>query len=581
MNSLLRFCLALLFISNSVVAYGIEISQKTIVADKKANAIIILMPDAPDSVKFAANEFQNYINQVTNVIIPIQNQPGTDKTVINIFIGQSEYTKQLGINIDNLKTDGFRIVAKDNWLVIAGRDYAGAPIYGAVNPWQYNEVYSPKLKIGAFGETGTLYGVYEFLYQNCGIRWYMPGPIGTVVSLKDKLEISDLDITKSPDYEYRYPWLCNFSETDDEPLWFRRAGFGAAAPIQINHSFVKMLKYKDSHPEFFALIDGKRDFTNLSTAFPDGNLCLSNRGLHKQWVEDICKYFDEHPEQQLYSVAPNDGMLRICDCNECQAQIDLQAGEKGKFSNYVWTFLDKVAQEVAKKYPNKYIGCFAYENYKVPPTCIEKLSPNVAVMICKSRASYYDKAKWEKDNLQIKEWRKKASVLYIWEYYLQSWLPWRDLPIPFPHIISDDLKGLKGLSRGEFIEAESWESDGLPNKMNFPGMQHLNLYVTARMYWDTSLNVDNLLEEYFKLFYGSAEKEMKSFWLTAEKYWMNQGKNEKVIGFGGGDPMKIYTKEHVETLAGFLNSAKSKTLPDSIYRKRIDIISGEFERSVK
>ena len=584
-----RLCLAVFFgLSYLMSVNAEEMKQNKIaagqllVADGKTNAVIVVLPEACDSVKLAGRELQSYIQQVTDVNIPIQEKRSADESVINIFVGESTYTKDKGIRVDNLKSDGFRIVAKENWIAIVGRDYAGPVIYGKVNPWLYHETYNPKLKISAFGETGTLFGAYEFLRENCGIRWYMPGPLGTVVPKADKLEVGQLDITKAPDFEYRYPWFCTFSESEDEPMWYRRAGFGGGAPVQIMHSFDEMLKYKDAHPEYFALIGGQRDFTNLSTTISGGNLCLSNAGLLEQWVEDICKYFDTNPGQKLYSIVPNDGMHHICECKECQSQIDPNAAAGGRFSNYVWTFVDKVARNVAKKHPDKYVGSLAYEQYNTPPSRIEKLSPNVAVMICKMRATYYNPENEERSDRRIIEWSKKANVLYTWEYYLQSWRPWRNLPTPFPHIISKDMKALKGISKGEMIQAESWEDGETPtNKMDLPGMQHFNLYVTARCYWDSSLDVDAELAEYFRLFYGPAEQEMKKFWLTAEDYWMNQDRSEKMVGFGGGDPMKIFTPARIKFLTSCLDSAKAKTEAESIYRKRVELIATEFAPAVR
>ena len=552
-----------------------------LMADGKTNTVIVVGSDVPDSVKLAADELQSHMEQVTGVKAPIQYAPADDDGTINIFVGPSSHTEQLGITVEGLKPEGFRIVARDNWVVILGRDHDGPVVSGVRNPWQYHEVYSPKWKIGAFGEAGTLYGVYEFLRQACGIRWYMPGPLGVVVPQADRLEIGELDICRAPDFEYRYPWLCNFSQTDDEPIWFRRVGFGGVAPVQIMHSFCEFLKYKDSHPDYFALIDGQRDFTDLSTAFPVGNLCLSNPQVANQWIEDICAYFDSHPEQRVYPLAPNDGMHRVCECPACQAQVDHQAADRGRFSNYVWAFVDKVARGVAKRHPDRYVGCIAYEQYLAPPTCIDKLSPNVAVMLCKLRVTYYDGEQWKQDRRKILEWKRKAEVLYIWEYYLQSWLPWRNLPTPFPHIIGADLKGLKGVIRGEFIESESWYAGDLPVKMNFPGMQHLNLYVTARAYWDADLDVDGLLSEYFRLFYGPAEGQMKAYWLSAEEYWMNQDTAEPRVGFGGGDPVKVFTPQRLKHLVGLLESAKAQTTAESVYRRRIDLIAAEFAHAVR
>ena len=246
-------------------------------------------------------------------------------------------------------------------------------------------------------------------------------------------------------------------------------------------SFAFFLKYKDTHPEYFALINGKRDLTNLSCIIGGGNLCLSNPDVAKQWIADINDYFDKNPAQFVYPLAPNDGMMKICECKQCQSQINVSMGESGKFSNYIWTFVNKVAEGVALKHPNKLVGCIAYEGYHSPPSNIEKLHPNAAVMICKTRGYYTDKKYREKIKQTIDGWRRKTNNIYIWEYYRYSMPPWRGLPVFFPHIISEDLKFLKDISKGEFIESESWTSGREDTKINYPGMQHLNLYITAKL----------------------------------------------------------------------------------------------------
>jgi len=553
-----------------------------LVEQGKPNAVIIISNDVPDSVQRAATELQSYVEKVSGAKLPIQQEPiPQGKPGVNIFLGESSFTKALGLNLDGLKSDGFKIVSRDNWLAILGRDYRGAtPIVGLMNPWAPWEVYSDKLKTGAFGETGTLFGVFRFLEDYCGVRWYMPGDLGTVIPKLETIKVEKVNYQTSPDFEYRYPWFCNFYQADakEDILWYRRAGFGAAYPVQIIHSFHFFLKYKDTHPEYFALIDGKRDFTNLSCIGGGGNLDLSNPDVAKKWVADINDYFDQNPQQSIYPLMPGDGMLKIDESPQSQAQIDLTAAPGGKFSNYVWNFVNNVAKEVYKTHPDKIIGCCAYEGYSVPPTNIKKLSPNVAVMMTKQRGSYNDKQSRANMNKSITAWGEKANHIYAWEYYLYSWRPWTGLPIVFPHIISDDLRFLKGVSNGEFIQAESWE-DGAKNTgvIDYPGMQHINLYVTAKLLWDSRLNVDKLMNEYYTKFYGPAKEEMKGFWNYAEEIWMTAcPQDEKMRVTNWNTPINIYTKDKLDKLSSFLEKARLKTPEDSVYRKRVELVAVEF-----
>ena len=402
----------------------------------------------------------------------------------------------------------------------------------------------------------------------------MPGKLGTVIPAKNELRISDIDISISPDFSYRHPLLCTFNQAPANALWYRRTGFGGAYPVQTAHSFATfvILNYTKFHPEYFALVDGKRDFNNICASTGGGHLCLTNPDVIKQWAKHICTYFKASPAQMFFPLAPGDGLSRICGCVKCQAEIDHKAPGTGKFSNHIWGFVNKVAIEVAKKYPDKFIGCIAYEHYLEPPSNIPKLSPNVAVMICKLRCNFIIPGYKLNMRKSITQWRKKCKNLYFWEYYLQSWLPWRNLPIVFPHIISEDLKYLKKInSGGEFVQAESWYGNK-QHKMLFPGMQHLNLYVTGKLYWDVNQDVDKMLDEYFKLFYGPAEKEMKKFWLLSENIWTDAGKIKSRLS-----PTIVFSKSSLDQLSSLLRKAESKTKAGTVYNKRVKLIANEFQ----
>jgi hypothetical protein len=137
----------------------------------------------------------------------------------------------------------------------------------------------------------------------------------------------------------------------------------------------------------------------------------------------------------------------------------------------------------------------------------------------------------------------------------------------FPHLIASDLQSLQGVGKGEFIEAES-NVGGSSMKIDGPGMTHLNLYVTARLFWNPNLNVDDLLSEYYDQFYGPARKPMEEFWTTAESIWMTKSPL--------GDPVNVFTKADLDHLSVCLDQAVANTAAESVYRKRVELIQAEF-----
>jgi hypothetical protein len=452
--------------------------------DGQPYAEIVVAPDAPDMTKLAAREFQTFVKAVTGQELPLATDGvGSGKSPA-VYIGASAALKRLGIDADGLKPEGYRIVVRPGVLAIVGRDYGGPPLQAEQNPWRLYDLYNSALKLNALGEAGTLYGVYAFLERVCGVRFYMPGELGTVLNPRAEVKVPQFVLERAPTFTYRYPWLCFLEDGPEEALWFRRAGFGGTAPVVITHNFDAMYRHRDAHPEFFALVDGVRDCQpggSKSAVIGACNLCLSNEQMIRQFAADICDYFDKHPEQQFFPVGPPDGMTRICEEPRCQGQIDSEAPENGKYSNYVWGFIAKLASEVAKRHPDKFVGCFAYERYNRPPTRIAKLPPNVAVMICKQRRMFVLPAEEKRVLADVAAWKEKASAVYYWDYYIfDSWLPWRGLPVLYSQTIEKDFRWMQAHGiRGEFIEAEGEAGEGV-KRMHRPATQHLNLYLTAR-----------------------------------------------------------------------------------------------------
>jgi hypothetical protein len=79
-----------------------------------------------------------------------------------------------------------------------------------------------------------------------------------------------------------------------------------------------------------------------------------------------------------------------------------------------------------------------------------------------------------------------------------------------------------------------------------------------------------VLNEYYELFYGPAQAEMKEFFEFAEQVWMRPEPRE--ITAGGG----FLKQADVDRYFDILGRARAKA-GDTIYGKRIDFIAGEME----
>ena len=572
-----------------------------LVDEGKPCADIVISEKPPRMVKLAAEELQTYIEKISGAKLAITNAPGDDVPT-HIYVGRSTYTDKLNITDEGLKYDAFKIVSGNNWLALVGHDSDFTPKqpYSAghsdwtrmlkewdsltgenwSNPY-YNvfKQYSKKMDIWDFDERGSLNAVYAFL-RDQGVRWYMPGDLGEIVPKTATIMLSHVDKTVHPDFAIRYPfqYYKDFVRDDKvEILWHLRMGFnrapdvlGDSCEIGIFHGIERVISREETqkaHPEYYTLLGGKR--TNSGKIEP----CLSSPGLFESNVKYARAVFDIY-DAPMVSVMPTDGYYRFCECELCKGK-DTPERYRGGLSDYVWGYVNRVAQEVYKTHPDKMISCCAYTTYSMPPTNIATLSPNVMVILAQIRREQLssqcklnpEQYKWMKELSQ--EWLKKipkGRPLIVYDYYLYA-SPRHEtqfMPVYFPHTIAEDIRSFKGISMGEYIEVYRELDIPAFKGVNSIGITHLNLYVTAQCWWDADQDVDRLLNEYYTLFYGSARDEMKAFVDYSEANWMYLGKDADKIG----------------QVVALLDKAQGKVAPDSVYAKRIKLIA-DYIRPLK
>jgi hypothetical protein len=311
---------------------------------------------------------------------------------------------------------------------------------------------------------------------------------------------------------------------------------------------------KKAHPEYYALYGGKRD----TETFGAGRPCLSSEGLLRQNVKFVRAVYDLLGAPMV-SVMPQDGYGSVCQCELCKGKDTPERGWYGAMSDYVWDYVNRVATEVYKTHPDRKINCFAYGTYLLPPVKIKTLSPNIVVGIAQHRRLFSDPAERRKFDDLRKAWLDKMSgddkKIIIWDYYLHAkGLP--SLPVFFPHAIADDLRSLKGISAGDFIEVYR-DNTGIKSL----AVDHLNIYVTSRFWWDSSQDINVLLEEYYDLFYGPAAKEMNAFIEYSEANFKEMTRSA----------------EKIDKALELLAKARAKAPDGSAYAKRIAWISDYCE----
>jgi tetratricopeptide (TPR) repeat protein len=259
---------------------------------------------------------------------------------------------------------------------------------------------------------------------------------------------------------------------------------------------------------------------------------------------------------------PPDGYTAICQCPLCKGKDTPERDYRGRLSDYVWDFVNRVAKEVAKTHPGKMVSNCAYGTYTLPPTKIEKLEPNVLVCIVGGRRPTASTPEQQEELRKLREaWAAKtANPIMIFENYPFTDRGWY-MPSYVPRVIGSSINATKGMSQGEDI----WLSAGRDFKTVGIGFNHFQVYFTARMYWGgKNQDVEAILDEYCRLFYGPAGPEMKAFFDYCESNWQQMNKD----------------KERVDRALALFAAAEAKTTAETVYGKRIALV-GAFLEALK
>ena len=540
-----------------------------------AKAIIVVNKQASEEVRFAAKEFQRYLKKVSGAEIPIK---ADDETLYgtSIFIGHSEPLRILGISSDELDKEGFKIKTLDGNLIIIGKD-----------------------------DVGTQFAVYSFLEKYLNIRWFWPGELGEIVPQSKSVIIGRINDTEEPDFKWRNRgpegalWGARTGPTEMHArervlgvsaehqeqvvLWEQRNKWGGMK-IYGGHSLGEIYppeKYAKTHPEYYALVDGKRAVPGEDYDYKhEGQICTTNPDVIRITVEWARQFFNEHPDYDGVHMTMNDGG-GFCECERCQALdsgefvkrpgIDVEEMEKkpAKYTiitDRVFTYMNRVAEEVQKTHPGKYIVSMAYSRYTKPPQNI-KLYPFVIPQYCLWSAYKHANAELKQKHEEIAEdWAKAASRKGIYEYHING--SWPGMHRIVTNYIAESIKYLyqQGIDLYQTQSGDDFAINGL------------NYYVAGKLLWDTTLDEKKILDDFYSNAFGDAGSAVKRFHHRLEEAWKTATKDGKDVSCSSIEKtrlLELFTTKLLERCRQDLAEAEREA-DDDLIRRRIEFYKKGF-----
>lgn len=540
------------------VSSPLSAATPSLVQNGTPQAEIILAEKPARIARLAAKELQAYVEKISGAKLEITTTANPGK--LPIYVGKSPATDALKLTTEGLANGAYRIASSPQWLALLGPDEDFIPI----EPWgrdrsttetarvnaEFDKItgdtfwnnhrniyarYHKDLDVWDYDDAGTLNAVYDYL-RSLGVRWFAPGALGEVVPSQKTLPLPDTNKIVKPDFGMRrFTFYTDHTGIGEKGLWQFRLGLNNGHKIggitQICHGmkFVLMRdEMKKAHPEMYLLTGGKRDTTTKGSGYPD----ITSPLFFEKHLKYSRVMFD-HFKEPMLSIDLVDGYGGMTsDDPKWMAQLTLERGWTGSMSDHVFGYLNRLALELNKSHPDRLVSGLAYSGYKLPPLKVEKFSPNFVLIETRQRQNFWDDAKRKEHQDMRAAWTPKlAPDRYLtWDYSINARPEQAGRPVYYTQQISRDLRELKGHTLGEMIEIYDHPASKADSLHYDPlAIEHLNLYLTARLWWDADQDLEALLTDYFTSYYGPAATPMRAFMDYSEANWMHMGQDAEKI----------------------------------------------------
>ena len=423
---------------------------------------ITVSNDATASERYAAEEFQSWFNQATRLtlrLVTTQHNANSDSG--QIAIGA----------LATLDDEDIQITVKSGQVQIRG----GVP-------------------------RGVLYAVYQFLEELIGIRFLTADHAH--IPDASALQIPCGSYTYSPPFSFRWSY---YRENSENPAFAAKRKVNTVTDAEnlggktqqqlINHSFHALVPYGtygESHPEYYALVDGKRD-TNTHGGGPQ--LCVTNPEVIEIAAASAIQQLTERPEATNISVSQAD-TAAYCRCEVCEVLNEAEGTPMGS----QLTLVNAVAERIEKVHPHVKVGTLAYWYTRKPPKTI-KPRHNVQIQLCSIECCTLhaiDNPDCEQNQAfcqDTNEWGKICDDIWIWNYNTN----FRSYDLPFPNLRSIEPNVryfLHNNAKGVFMQANG---NGLTGEFS-----DLRNYLISHLIWNPHLDAETLLNEFVNLHYEAA-----------------------------------------------------------------------------
>lgn len=409
------------------------------------------------------------------------------------------------------------------------------------------------LVIAATTPIGLRHGVYYFLETAFGVRWLWPGKIGTVIPRVQNAHWPPGKTCYEPAWAWRRLGVEGAFWNESSPS-LAELKFGKVGPATLRdlhawqrhnrlgglniadgHRWAQIcspLVYGQSHPEYFALVAGRRD-CEFHNGKHGNQLCGSNPEVIALVAEHVKNQFRARPDLDGFSIAANDG-LGFCQCESCIAidrwagenqhtqdafaratqegvtELDRGAADQPAITDRMLLFANRVAEQVEREFPGKLLLVLIYSVYRQPPRRV-RLHTNVIAQFCTMSFSHGNTAVAEKETATLEKLGEYTEKRGIYDYFVNG--SNGAMPRGFARTIYDCLS--RYYRRGGRFFATQAGLDFATGGFAY--------YLAAKCLWDPATEYQAVLDDYCRSGFAEGWEAVRTYLTAFEDRWQQLG----------------------------------------------------------
>ena len=518
--------------SNPNHVFSYTETQSYLVENGKTEYKLVVPEEQSTEILLAKDEMLRFFREATGITLPVVTDAGKSHSdsAKYISIGDTTLYKTSGLNVDKkaLNRDGVRILTKGNTIYIVGGS-----------------------------DVGALYGVYDFLNIHFNFEMYYKDCYTLTTGVKD-IKLMDYNVTDIPDIRYRQRrglLYSSSSESDDIMFAYRMRtldGYGDLL-LPIHSGDVKESEAKFDHNSFHYLppsqyMEKYPEFYSLN----GGQLCYTARGNSKLFDEmtDLCakkieqslRWYPtaEYPNYVGVQLGIMD-MVAMCNCDAC---AKVASEHNGAMSATTIIFMNEVGRKVnewMKLEENKAYAredfqymFFVYADNSRPPCEIaedgelivkDDLIPAEGVKVvpfCAQSGFDYGKDFYSVQNQEMRgyaeTWAKLYEDCWAWSYgaFFLDYMAFYDC-----YNFYGDYFAFLNKNNYQFSFVQIHDSQ----RGSDTGFFALASYLCCKLSWNSSLDMQELIDNYFQAMYKEAAEPMQKLF-TELRIWFTKTSRE-------------------------------------------------------